>query len=119
MPDNNEEEEQNEEIEEIEETEELDDRLVKSVKRLIKITKISEGKLKGKTLEEQFDLLDALVDLIPKETKKVKKKNKPIVPIPVDVDAPKIGRILKGSPPGVVSILVSPKEVFGKIPEKK
>ncbi len=119
MPDNEEETEEIEETEEEEETEELDKRLEKSVNRLIKITKIDKEKLKGKTLEEQYDLLDLLVDLIPKSIKKVKSKNKPVVPNPIDVNAPKFGVINKNTPPGVLfSASYDPIEVFKKSIEK-
>ena len=81
-------------IEEPEEVEEaIDSRLQKSVDVLKKLTKIDEKKLEGLTLEEQFDRLDFLADNLPK-TRKVT-RNKPIVPLPTDVDAPKFGRKVK------------------------
>ena len=108
-----------EEIEEEEETEVLDTRLQKSVNLLIKITKINKDKLKGLTLEEQFDRLDFLADNIPKTTKKTKKKNKPIVSIPVDIDAPKFGTINKNTAPNILfSASYNPIEVFKKSTEK-
>jgi len=118
MPDNEEQNEETEEIEETEETEELDTRLQKSVNFLIKITKIDKEKLKGLTLEEQFDRLEFWADNPPKTTKKTIKKNKPVVPNPVDIDAPKFGVINKNSPPGVLSMSFNPIEVFKKSTQK-
>jgi len=110
--------EQIEENEEETETEDLDKRLQKSVNLLKKITKIDEEKLKGLSLEEQFDRLEFLADNMPKPTKSVKKKNKPVVPNPVDVDAPKFGKVNK-SKEGVLSMSYDPIEVFKKSTEKK
>ena len=107
-----------EEIEDEEETEVLNPRLQKSVNLLIKITKINKEKLKGLTLEEQFDRLDFLAENSPKTTKKTKKKNKPVIPNPIDVDAPKFGTINKNSPSGVLSISYNPIEVFKKTTKK-
>ncbi|GAF69495.1 unnamed protein product [marine sediment metagenome] len=114
----NEEEEQDIEFVDNEETEE-DTRLKKSVNRLIKITKIDKEKLKGLTLEEQFDRLEFLADNLPKKTMtSSKKKNKPIVPNPVDIDAPKLGVINKNAPRGVLSMSFNPIDVFKRKIEK-
>ena len=83
-----------------EEVIEEDTRLQKSIKRLIKITKIDKEKLKGLTSEEQFDRLEFLVENLPKKTKSKKDKNKPIVPLPIDVDSPKFGRMVKNAAGG-------------------
>ncbi len=120
MPDNEDQNEEEEEIEEEEETEVLDNRLQKSVNFLIKITKIDKEKLKGLTLEEQFDRLDFLADNMPEATKTVKKKNKPVVPKPVDIDAPTFGKVNKNLPKGILfSASYSPIEVFKKSTTKK
>ena len=119
MPDNEDQNEENEEeIEEIEETEDIDDRLQKSVNLLIKITKINKEKLKGLKLEEQFDRLEFLAENMPKPTKTKRKKNKPVVPNPLDIDAPKFGTINKNSAPGVLSMSFNPIEVFKKSTKK-
>lgn len=99
----NENEEQNEEIEEVEEDIEFVDnegnventRLQKSVNRLIKLSKIDKEKLKGLSLEEQYDRLEFLVENLPKKKKTKRDKNKPIIPLPTDIDAPKFGRKVK------------------------
>lgn len=94
----------NEEIDEP--TTKEDKRLKKSIKLLIKITKIDEENLKGLSLEEQFDRLSFLQDNMPK---KKKSKNKPVVPLPIDLDMPKFGKKVKNSAGGHFW-LFSPKE---------
>ena len=82
--------------------EEDDTRLQKSVNRLIKLSKIDKEKLKGLSLEEQYDRLEFLVENIPKKTKtKIKRdKNKPVIPMPTDIDIPKFGRKVKNDAGG-------------------
>lgn len=70
-------------------------RLQKSVNRLIKLSKIDKEKLKGLSLEEQYDRLEFLVENLPKKTKTKKDKNKPVIPLPTNINAPKIGRKVK------------------------
>ena len=106
-------EEVNEEIieeEVIEEASPSDIRLQKSVDVLKKITKIDEEKLKGLTLEEQFDRLEFLADNMPKISKR---KNKPVIALPTDVDAPKLGRKVSDST-GSGFMLFKPSEWLKK-----
>ena len=106
-------EEVNEEIieeEVIEEASPSDIRLQKSVDVLKKITKIDEEKLKGLTLEEQFDRLEFLADNMPKTSKR---KNKPVIALPTDVDAPKLGRKVSDST-GSGFMLFKPSEWLKK-----
>lgn len=70
----------------------IDSRLQKSVNMLINLTKVEPEKLKGLTLEEQFDRLSFLRDNLPK---KRKEKNKPVIGMPINADAPKFGSIQK------------------------
>ena len=91
-----------EEVEEIEEElieeepEKEDPRLKKMVEMLIKQTGIEASKLKGKSLEEQFDLLSFYQDNLPKKKENTKVgPNKPIVGKPVHKKIPKIGRIIQ------------------------
>lgn len=76
----NQEPQNNQEIEEIEEQEiPQDPRLVKAVERMTKeATTIGLKKeaLKGKSIEEQYDLLDFYLE----NTPKVRKRNQPVVP---------------------------------------
>ena len=67
-----------EESDEIEESIEDDPRLIKMVERLKKQAKISAEKLEGKTLEEQYDLLEFYLDNKPKRKRT---GNKPVVPV--------------------------------------
>ena len=70
----------------------IDSRLQKSVGMLKTLAKIDDEKLKGLSLEEQFDRLTFYLDNQPK---KKKSKNKPVVGMPLDSDAPSIGRTAK------------------------
>lgn len=59
-----------------------DSRLKKSINRMIKETGIDKEKLKGLSLEDQFDRLEFLLDNLPEEDTKKKRKNKPVTGMP-------------------------------------
>ena len=95
---------------EVEEVSPSDIRLQKSINVLKKLTKVDEEKLKGLTLEEQFDRLEFLADNMPKTSKR---KNKPVIALPTDVDAPKLGRKVSDST-GSGFMLFKPSEWLKK-----
>ena len=95
-----------EEVIEEEEVDKVDKRLLKSVNRMKKELKIKDEVLKGLSVEEQFDRLEFMADNMPKFKKT---KNKPIVGLPTDADAPKIGRFAKGEH-GETIYLLKPHE---------
>jgi hypothetical protein len=72
----------------------VDIRLAKMVDRLIKQTGVAKEKLKDKTLEEQYDLLEFLADNSPKPADK-KTKNEPVIPLPTNASDPTIGKRVK------------------------
>ena len=80
-----------EQTEEEPEEPEVDSRLKKMVNVLLKQVGEVKG-LEGKTLEEQFDLLEFLAGNKP--APKVKAKNKPIVGKPTSQDKPQIGTLI-------------------------
>ena len=80
------------EIEEVEEVEELGDpRLKKAVEMLVKQSGINSAKLEGKSLEEQFDLLNFYIENKPKRKAK---RNRPVIPNPTTTENPKFGKIV-------------------------
>jgi len=96
-----------EEVDEVTEDVIVDSRLQKSVNRLKKVTKIKEKALEGLSLEEQFDRLEFMVENAPKKIKKT--KNKPIIGLPINVDAKQFGRKVS-DPSGGDYYLFKPSE---------
>ena len=88
----------------------VDARLQKSVNLLIKQTNVDKEKLEGLNLEEQFDRLSFLAENLPKQAKS---KNRPVVPLPTDINEQPIGRKVRVSG-GSDFYLFKPSEWLGK-----
>ena len=103
-------------IEEIPEEEEVEEspRLKRMVERMIKEATrhrdFKKEKLAGKTLEEQFEILDFYLDNMPK----LKNKNKPPVGSPITQGTREIeGIIIKDNPQtGKKSYVIDPVKLF-------
>jgi len=104
--------EDEEEMEEPEE--EVDQRLKKSVSRMIKqaskYKSFKKEKLVGKSLEEQYDLLDFFLENMPS----MKSKNKPPVGTPINIGKKMIdGIVIQENPnTGRKSYVIDPSTLF-------